>query len=273
MAHIIDIPVEFRFEVARATWRVGIAKLAGRSRAILSGALLEIVEPEEYRGLRQSVFDQRLSKPKTEPLSLGTERNVGNQEIEVVICEHPESEVSASLEALGLGRVFLPSKAERIDAWKLRDEFLRMKRSNRDLARFLNRWGVWSSATQYSSEGPVFIPADSIWLDQDAFKRALCSDAIASLSRSRLDGFEVKDKFPHFVRRVSTCRDAIDATIMFDFVQGSKFRLCALKDCRLPFKLESSHKRQFCSQYHAHLASLRRCRKLIAKSKSPTAGD
>jgi hypothetical protein len=68
VAHIIEIPVEFRFEVASATWRIGIAKPAERSRAILSGALLEIIEPEKYRGLTQSVVDQSLHNQKAEPL-------------------------------------------------------------------------------------------------------------------------------------------------------------------------------------------------------------
>jgi hypothetical protein len=154
-----------------------------------------------------------------------------------------------------------------------------VERNTVKLAQFLNRWGDWSWENGIPRPGllrseprggPSFVFADSIWSDQDVFATALRSDPSEWLSRSPLGSFETRDEFPHFVRRVSTCRDAIEATITFDFVQGSRFRLCAIKECRFPFKLESDHKRKYCSQYHAHLASVRRNRKLAAKSIAQT---
>jgi hypothetical protein len=264
--------------------------------------VLEIIEPAEYRGFQRSVSGKHLpqlseqvsahvkhyepwpviSRPgtdkKAESLSQEIARDFGHLRIELLLCELPEGGIKAALESLGLGSLDLPTKTEKIDAWKLRDEFLRVERNTVELARFLNRWGIWSwenyimrpgLSRNEPGGGPSFVFADSIWSDQDVFATALRSDPSAWLSRSLLSGFETRDEFPHFVRLVSTCRDAIDATITFDFVQGSKFRLCALKDCRVPFKLESDHKRKFCSQYHAHLASVRRNRKL-AQSKTQT---
>jgi hypothetical protein len=57
---------------------------------------------------------------------------------------------------------------------------------------------------------------------------------------------------------------AILATVQFKLAQGARFRTCARKDCRLPFEITSQHKRRFCTQYCAHLTSLRRRRKAKA---------
>ncbi len=58
------------------------------------------------------------------------------------------------------------------------------------------------------------------------------------------------------------------ATIQFKLVQGARFRVCARKDCRLPFEITSRHKRRFCTQYCAHITSLRQRRKVGGKLKS-----
>jgi hypothetical protein len=55
------------------------------------------------------------------------------------------------------------------------------------------------------------------------------------------------------------------ATVQFKLAQGSAFRTCARKDCRLPFEITSKHKRRFCSQYCAHLTSLRKRRQTMRK--------
>lgn len=271
--------------------------------------MLEIVEPALYGGFQSPVSSERLpvlsaqmrpyvkryepwpviwspsSDREAARLSQEIENDFGHHRIELLLCDHPERNFNAArahyleaMEAMGLTQADPPTKAERIDPWILRDEFLRVQPNASELVRFLNRWGVWTR--QYGvprpgllgkknpGDGPVFVFADSIWSDQDAFRTALkSSDATAWLSRFTLGGFEARDAFPHFVQRVSNCRDAIAATITFDFLRGSKFRLCALKDCQVPFRLESDHKRRFCNQYHAHLASVRRNRKRISVKK------
>jgi hypothetical protein len=60
---------------------------------------------------------------------------------------------------------------------------------------------------------------------------------------------------------------SILATVQFKLVQGAKFRTCARKDCRLPFEVTSHHKRRFCTQYCAHITSLRQRRKLERKMR------
>jgi len=58
---------------------------------------------------------------------------------------------------------------------------------------------------------------------------------------------------------------AILATVQFKLVQGAKFKVCARKDCRLPFEVASRHKRRFCTQYCAHITSLRQRRSAEGK--------
>jgi hypothetical protein len=60
---------------------------------------------------------------------------------------------------------------------------------------------------------------------------------------------------------------SIFATVQFKLVQGATFRTCARKDCRLPFEVTSLHRRRFCTQYCAHITSLRQRRRLEGKGK------
>ncbi len=60
---------------------------------------------------------------------------------------------------------------------------------------------------------------------------------------------------------------SILAIVQFKLVQGANFRVCARKDCRLPFEITSRHNRRFCTQYCAHITSLRQRRKLETKRK------
>lgn len=61
---------------------------------------------------------------------------------------------------------------------------------------------------------------------------------------------------------------SILASVQFKLAQGAKFRVCARKDCRLPFEITSRHSRRFCTQYCAHITSLRQRRKAERKSKN-----
>jgi hypothetical protein len=295
----IQIPVEFQFEIEPATWKMASAMPMGWLWGSSEGPILEIIEPFCYRRLRVTFSRDQLPQlsgrilPFVEPyrpsaswapvdyekqraLWKRVRDHFGDQRIELLICGRRENS---------------NKKRPRIDAWSLRDEFLRLKRGNVELLEFLNYWGTWrewfeNTLTQYQPsvgpdpELPLSLPRfrppilsdsatavliESVWSDQDAFKTALKSpDLSASLARLSFAAFEVRREFPHFVRKVATCRDAIQNTITMDILRGSRFRLCALSDCRIPFRLESGHKRTFCCQYHAHLASVRRNRKRAA---------
>lgn len=63
------------------------------------------------------------------------------------------------------------------------------------------------------------------------------------------------------------------ATVQFKVLQGATFKTCSRKDCRLPFEVTSRHKRKFCTQYCAHITSLRSRRKIQRTRKENTPGS
>jgi hypothetical protein len=70
--------------------------------------------------------------------------------------------------------------------------------------------------------------------------------------------------------RVYETFPSIFATVQFKLAQGARFRRCYRKDCRLPFEVTSRHPRRFCTQYCAHITSLRQRRKAERSKKRGT---
>ena len=58
----------------------------------------------------------------------------------------------------------------------------------------------------------------------------------------------------------ATALDAILATVYVDKLRGLELQVCALKECNETFEKQSDHGKLYCSNYHAHLASIRRKR-------------
>ena len=65
-----------------------------------------------------------------------------------------------------------------------------------------------------------------------------------------------------------TALDAILATVYVDKLRGIEFQVCALKECNQTFEKQSDHGKMYCSNYHAHLASVRRRRADAKKKKA-----
>lgn len=63
----------------------------------------------------------------------------------------------------------------------------------------------------------------------------------------------------------TTTLNAILATIYVEKLQGLEVQVCALKECNQTFAVESDHGKKYCSNYHAHLASVRRRRAEMKK--------
>lgn len=73
---------------------------------------------------------------------------------------------------------------------------------------------------------------------------------------------------------VGTALDAILATIYLDSLRGIESQACALAGCEQVFEVNSKHGKRYCSNYHAHLASVRRNRpktktKQVGKKGTP----
>jgi hypothetical protein len=66
----------------------------------------------------------------------------------------------------------------------------------------------------------------------------------------------------------ATALDAILATVYVDKLRGIEFQVCALKECNETFENQSDHGKMYCSNYHAHLASVRRKRAEAKEKKT-----
>lgn len=172
------------------------------------------------------------------------------------------------------------------DGWDLTRRFLALNPEDENaILEFLNKYGDFKSAIASSwywatKEAPPRdrgtverITKDDIARLQDYLRQMLRSgDATLAapweaVGRSYSIGFrKTKTGGQAEVSVFGTCPMML-ATVQFKLMQGAKFKTCFRKDCRLPFEVTSRHKRRFCSQYCAHITSLRSRRKLQRKAK------
>ncbi|HEX4004714.1 MAG TPA: hypothetical protein VHX60_00935 [Acidobacteriaceae bacterium] len=67
----------------------------------------------------------------------------------------------------------------------------------------------------------------------------------------------------------ATALDAILATVYVDKLRGLDLQVCALKECNATFERQSDQRKQYCTNYHAHLASVRRNRQKAKRQREP----
>ena len=278
MAHRIDLPVEFQFKVEPVKYVRGAIRLRkwwiGYGPWELQAG---ISAPSEFAGLGRTddlyhvlpdelslAVREQLGKPE-QPLSSA----VKGLDLDVLLCMYPDG---CDLEH--------PPKARVIDPWQLRHDFLHLKPSSDDLLKFLNYYGKWSGITcprlvnwafydPRTREGnaDALIPGlafeREIRAEQTAIRDALKGNPGDWLGKSRLS-FGSQSKFPHYVHTDGTSLDAIRTSISIDFLRRVPFRICKRPDCGEPFAADRKGK-QYCSQYCAHLVSVRRTRKELKK--------
>lgn len=285
VAHIIQVPVELTFEMMPVDWHLGVAVPSGWRFASYSKdePLLKILAPSPFKGLERRVpieflpenlriRIQYLVQTETERENATSNWNVRERRISkrlaacfrdeladfkvgVLICDRPKH--------LGDNQPY-----KRVDPWQMREDFLRTD-SLSSLEVFLNKYGEFSRGTgphvEWNAEGNVWwesgiVHPEQIWQRQQTVISALKAGAAKWFEKSRLELYS-RPEFPHFVHTDHFIAETIETTITADFLRGGRFRLCNRKDCRLPFKCESRHKRSYCSQYCAHLESVRRNRR------------
>jgi hypothetical protein len=257
MAHILSVPFEFQFHLRRAHWMLGRARPIGfppTGPIRVSPVKLEVVSPRTFRGITERVplgsLPTCCKRWKEEPREV---------EFDVLLCSTPQKE---------------PRYFSSFDAWQLRSSFLALKQTSRTLVKFLNMYGNWDQdlvAARSNRDGPAIIPVDEIWMDQQGFKQALSSKPTKWLDvMGPYFDFVTQHDVPHFVHIDNCIRDAIRTTITIDFLRNVRFRICPRVDCGLPFPADRKGKR-YCSQYCAHLVSLRKIRKKekSARKRSP----
>jgi hypothetical protein len=151
----------------------------------------------------------------------------------------------------------IKKRSKLADPWRLRDDFLRMKPNSISALSFLGKWGRWVEWRTITGLPEM--------LDlQQAIRKALVSSPKEWLSDSLSSPINLNSRtseFPYLSMVTDSCAIAIRMTTTIDLLQRLKFRNCARPDCRVPFAITSKHKKDYCTQYCAHLESVRRNRK------------
>jgi hypothetical protein len=155
----------------------------------------------------------------------------------------------------------LRKHSRQADAWQLRDEFLRLNvEDNEATLSFLKQWGRWRQL-------PNGVDSMRIGELQRRVRQALTSSSepwFASSWASPPKPQARSKTFPYFINLTDSCEAAICMTTTIDLLHQLKFKICARPDCRAPFRLESKHERSYCSQYCAHIESVRHNREVTA---------
>jgi hypothetical protein len=189
-----------------------------------------------------------------------------------------------------------PSLPEYHDAITLRERFMELK-TDQQFLDFLNLVGKFTSLTE--AERSYGWSLKELMGCQEMFRelatrspetwreyaqglispnsivhRGIVS-AVAVSSKHKIE-FHWKDRPPvgwYGARNLAVIEttDAISAivtTIELDHLRGAKFGTCARKDCPKFFEITSKHRRKYCTQECAHLASIRRMRALQKRGAS-----
>jgi|SRR5579859_2959259 len=168
-----------------------------------------------------------------------------------------------------------PGNAEFLDGWSIRDRFLRLRRNQSDLLKFLRWAGRFQNVALTSSyEMSVF------WKWQDLFREALLQKNVdwkkgfrsfpTLFLEERLSGvqFWLEGKRSKVIVQAACGLYAIGATVELDLVSGAEFKRCARPDCpKKIFKPASRHQTKYCSHDCAHLQSIRNSRGTIVTSE------
>ncbi len=267
MAHTIELPVEIRFEIEPIKYLAGSVRLR---KWLLQGSRLSwtISAPEQSAGLwcdsnNCAIHVSDLPSSVQQPLMKAGDRlsaAAKTEDLDGLLCLWPS----------GCNPHKRP-KPRPIDAWQLRDDFLHLKHSSDALLEFLHLYGKWSEKTSPAMNSryiwvPGFIFEAEIWQKQAFVKNALKGDPGQWVETH---GFRLRPRssFPHFVHTASDCLRAIVDSITVDFLRRVPFRICKRPDCGTPFAADRRGK-EYCSQYCAHVVSVRRTRSEQKKLRS-----
>ena len=129
-------------------------------------------------------------------------------------------------------------------------------------------WGqAFAESTVLDRQALNYLFSFDVWHFQKQCREALMKPAGKWLPTQKVFDLVPRPQYPHYVRQAVTCQRAIVDTIIIDLLTKAKFRLCSRPDCRAPFRIESQHKRVYCSQSCGHLESIRRIRRRTKQAR------
>lgn len=182
-----------------------------------------------------------------------------------------------------------PPPAVYLDGFKLREEFMELKKEQQFLT-FLNKVGRFTPLPQAETKYGWILKelvgcqemfkelarrspdtwntyVQGLMVPKSKVARGIVA-AVANAYRHtiefRWESSPVKEwqgaKSLAFIETTDAV-SSILATIELDHLRGAKFGACARPDCHSFYEVTSRHKRKYCTQYCAHLEAQRRVRK------------
>lgn len=260
MAHEIQIPMSFEFRTTKVQWE--------EARANVIGWWNQQGESNEPVQLTAGIASTS-GKKKTIGLPLSKLPEKERKECVATLGKrHSDEAVKEICSGLEL-RYFVHNRetyfkdselrkhSHAANAWQLRDDFLSLKGDSEATLAILNKWGRWIPWRNYADMAEITAL-------QRAVRDALTSPAeiwFRSLYASPPKVNSRSSEFPYFVILTDACEAAIRMTTTMDLLRQLKFKTCARHDCNRVFPVTSKHERGYCTQYCAHLESVRRGRK------------
>jgi hypothetical protein len=269
MARIIQIPVSFEFGTTKVEWAETQARITGWWKREDGTADSENLIAEITIAGTTKFLELPLVELTSEQIDqcLGAWSESHSDEDLRRVCwafephllvpsqgsnDYPftSSEGVARLTAAGLLGNSRPA-----DAWRMRDDFLRLGNDATSAIAFLNKWGCWDYKKYLRLHELVGL--------QRGVREALISPPEKWFTGpfSFLSVWQRSPTYPYFALKTDMCESAIRMTVTVDLLQRVKFAICARRDCAALFAISSNHKRKYCSQYCGHLESVRRNRK------------
>jgi hypothetical protein len=264
MAHSIQLPISFEFRTSKIQWEHSLATVIGWwGEQGGTGEPLKLIAQVTRAGSKSTIALPLSKLPENERKQCSKALGKRNSDdavkqicarLELQYFFHSHKKFKSDSE---LRKHSLPA-----DAWQLREDFLGLRADVDAVLALLNTWGRWSSVRDYVDMAELF----SL---QEAVRRALTSPAkiwFRSLYASPPVVNSRSSAFPYFVILTDACEAAIRTTTTMDLLRQLKFKTCTRPDCDKPFPITSKHERNYCTQYCAHLESVRRARKSTPRS-------
>jgi hypothetical protein len=259
MAHIVQIPISFEFRKAKILWEESPASVIGWHTGVSEKEPLHLIAKLRRGGPRSKIAIPLDKLPERErKLCLATVGKRHSDEMVKEICSSLELPYFAHGCETYFGKEVrkhsLPD-----DAWQLRDEFLSLKGDPKKTISFLNRWGRWKSLSYVDPSEIAHLQVAVRAALTEAPDKWFSTVAFPTMVNSH------SAQFPYFTMLTDKCEVAIRMATTIDLLQRVEFKTCARPDCAKPFPVKSKRKRDYCTQYCAHLESVRRARKSITQ--------
>jgi hypothetical protein len=258
VAHIIQIPVSVEFRTTKIQWEEVRANITGWRNQQGEAPAQLIAGIRTISGKKKTIAFPLSKLPYKERKQCLGALEEGHSEGAVTdICSGLDLRFFVHDRKTYIEDLDLREHSQAADAWQLRDDFLNLKPNGETVLAFLGKWGRWKSHRNY-------VDLAEIIAFQQAVRQALTSPAeiwFRSLYASPPVVNSRSSKFPYFVILTDACTAAMSIATTMDLLRHLKFKICARSDCANTFQVTSSHRRDYCTQYCAHLESMRRSRK------------